>query len=130
MGLCFHKQSASPTSSRPSTFAESRYTDESALMKKRSLSVTSGLLAIFSCLCLIVATERRAYAYIDPGSGFLALQSIASVMAAAGFFLRQRIKALFTRSKSPQNSSVKSRTDKPTLVLPVAARKNDSRNAA
>ena len=89
---------------------------------KRFLSVS---LMIFSCLCLVVATERRAYAYVDPGSGFLVLQSMASVMAAAGFFLRRRIKDLFTRSKSPANKA-----EKPTLVLPVAARKNDSRNAA
>ena len=89
---------------------------------KRFLSVS---LMIFSCLCLVVATERRAYAYVDPGSGFLVLQSMASVMAAAGFFLRRRIMALFTRSKSPTD-----KVEKPTLVLPVAARKNDSRNAA
>jgi len=84
---------------------------------KRFVSV---FLAIFSCLCLMVATERRALAYVDPGSGFMALQAIASVMAAAGYFLRTKIKALFTRSKP----------EKPTLVLPVSARKNDSRNAA
>jgi len=89
-------------------------------MKKRSLSVASGFLAVFSCLCLMVATEHRAYAYVDPGSGFMALQAIASVMAATGYFLRTKIKALFTRSKPA----------KPTLVLPVTARKNDSRNAA
>jgi len=84
---------------------------------KRFLSVS---LMIFSCLCLVVATEHRAYGYVDPGSGFLALQSIASVLAATGFFLRNRIKTFFTRKKA----------DKPTLVLPVGARKNDSRNAA
>jgi hypothetical protein len=89
-------------------------------MMKRFLSVS---LAIFSCLCLVVATERRAYAYVDPGSGFLMLQSMASVMAAAAYFLRQRIKALFTR-KSPSKKA-----NKPTLVLPVA-QKTDSRNAA
>jgi hypothetical protein len=87
---------------------------------KRFVSV---LLAIFSCLCLMVATERRAYAYVDPGSGFMALQAAASVMAAAGYFLRTKIKALFTRGKADKPA-------KPTLVLPVAARKNDSRNAA
>jgi len=88
------------------------------MMKKRFVSVASGVLAIFSCLCLMVATEHRAYAYVDPGSGFMALQAIASVMAAAGYFLRTRIKALFTRSKPA----------KPTLVLPVALGKNDSRS--
>jgi hypothetical protein len=94
---------------------------------KRFLSVS---LMIFSCLCLVVATEHRAYAYVDPGSGFLVLQSMASVMAATGFFLRRRIMALFTRSKSSADKSPTDRVEKPTLVLPVAARKNDSRNAA
>jgi hypothetical protein len=92
---------------------------------KRFVSVASVFLGIFSCLCLVVATERRAYAYVDPGSGFMALQAIASVMAAAGYFLRTRIKTLFTRSK-PANK----KSDKPTLLMPVTARKNDSRNAA
>jgi len=91
-------------------------------MKKRSLSLASGFLAVFSCLCLVVATERRALAYVDPGSGFMALQAIASVMAATGYFLRTRIKALFTRKKAADT--------KPTLVIPVNAHKNDSRNAA
>jgi len=88
------------------------------MMKRRFVSVATGFLAIFTCLCLMVATEHRAYAYVDPGSGFMALQAIASVMAAAGYFLRTRIKALFTRSKPA----------KPTLVLPVALGKNDSRS--
>ena len=99
---------------------------------KRFLSVS---LAIFSCLCLVVATERRAYAYVDPGSSVMALQAVASMMAATGFFLRKRIKALFTRNKSAQADAVESPTPqgkavKPTLVLPVNAHKNDSRNAA
>ena len=87
---------------------------------KRLQTVATVMLAIFTCLCLMVATERRAYAYVDPGSGFLVLQSMASVMATAAFFMRRRIKALFTRPK----------VAKPTLVLPVTAHKNDSRNAA
>jgi len=93
-------------------------------MKKRSLSLASGFLAVFSCLCLVVATERRALAYVNPGDGFMALQAIASVMATAGYFPRTRIKALFTRNKPAGKAE-----PKPTLVLPVA-RKNDSRNAA
>jgi hypothetical protein len=46
----------------------------------------------------------------------MALQTIATAMAAAGYFLRSRVKALFTRSNS----------EKPTLMLPVLARKNNS----
>jgi hypothetical protein len=69
---------------------------------KRLLTVS---LAIASCLCLIVATERRAYAYADPGSGYMALQAIGIVMSAVFYSLRTRIKALFTRKK----------TNKPTV---------------
>ena len=83
---------------------------------KRLISLS---LAVITCLCLIVASERRAWGYINPGDGMLALQSIASVAAAATYFLRQKIKALFVRSKPEQ-----------TIVLPVNVRKNDSRNAA
>jgi len=83
---------------------------------KRLISLS---LVLFTCLCLMVASERRAWGYVDPGSGLLALQSIASVAAAASYFLRRRIKALFSRSKPEE-----------TIVLPVSVRKNDSRNAA
>jgi hypothetical protein len=74
-------------------------------------------LAIFCCLCLLLATERRALAYVDPGSGLLALQSAASVMAAAGYFMRRRILALFGK-----------KTPAPT-PLPVVL-KGDTRKAA
>jgi hypothetical protein len=63
---------------------------------KRLMSVS---LAVFTFLCLLVATERQAMAYVDPGSGMLALQSLASVLAAAGYFMRRRILALFGRKK-------------------------------
>jgi hypothetical protein len=88
---------------------------------KRLISLS---LTVFCCICLLVATERRAYAYVDPGSGLLAVQSVASVMAAAGYFMRRRIAALFGRDKKPAASVVLSA---PKLE-PV--RKDDSRNAA
>jgi hypothetical protein len=76
-------------------------------------------LTVFFCLCLLLATERRAMAYVDPGSGLLALQSIASMMAAAAFFLRRRIMGLFSKKK-PSDSA----------ASPVTVRKEDSRKAA
>lgn len=78
------------------------------------LSVTA-----FSLLGLMLATERRAMAYVDPGSGLLAIQSIGSMMAAAGFFLRRRIMRVFTKKKPLTRAA-----------LPVTVRKEDSRNAA
>ncbi len=76
-------------------------------------------LAVFTCLCLLVATERQALAYVDPGSGMLALQSIASMAAAAGYFMRKRIRALFARKKAVEAAG-----------LPVTVPKESSRNAA
>jgi len=35
--------------------------------------------------------------YVDPGSGFLALQSLGAALATAGFFLRKHIMRLFGR---------------------------------
>jgi hypothetical protein len=38
--------------------------------------------------------------YVDPGTGLLALQSAASVLAAGAFFMRRKIRALFGRRKA------------------------------
>jgi len=60
---------------------------------KRLLSFALGCVI---CVCVLIATEQRAMAmYVDPGSGLLALQSAASVVAAAAFFLRRKIRAMF-----------------------------------
>jgi hypothetical protein len=86
--------------------------------------LTSVCLTIFCCICLMVATERRAMAYVDPGSGLLALQSIGSMLAAAGFFMRRRIMGLFNKKKPLESAD-------PRLVdSRLAGRKEDSRNAA
>ena len=88
---------------------------------KRLISVS---LTIFFCACLMLASERRAMAYVDPGSGLLALQSIGSMLAAAGFFMRRRIIGLFNKKKPLASAE-------PRLVdSRLAGRKEDSRNAA
>ena len=55
----------------------------------------SFFLTLLTALCVLVAFQRPAYGYVDPGSGFVALQTFASVMAAGGYFLRRRIRSLF-----------------------------------
>jgi hypothetical protein len=85
-------------------------------LMKRLISLS---LSAFCCLCLLLATERRAMAYVDPGSGLLAIQSIGSLLAAAGFFLRRRIMGLFNKKKPLASAA-----------SPVAVRKEDSRNTA
>jgi hypothetical protein len=52
-------------------------------------------LTVFILLCMIGATERTAYAYVDPGSGLLALQSFAAVAASFGYFMRRKIRTMF-----------------------------------
>jgi hypothetical protein len=75
-------------------------------------------------LCLLVGTERRAWGYIDPGSGLVALQTLASVAAAYAYVVRRRIRALFTGKES-----VRKETQEKPPVLPMAV-KVDSREAA
>lgn len=83
---------------------------------KRLLSF---VLACVVCACVLVATEQRAMAmYVDPGSGLLALQSAASVMAAAAFFLRKKIRAMFSWRR------------KADVYVPLGEEKGDSRKAA
>jgi hypothetical protein len=53
----------------------------------------------------LLATDLRAWGYVDPGSGLFALQSFASVLAAAGYILRRRIATLFKRKRSVRPSS-------------------------
>ena len=64
---------------------------------KRFLLLTS--VNAFLLYCLAIASARPAYGYVDPGSGFLAVQTIASVAAAFGYFLRKRIRDFFGGGK-------------------------------
>jgi hypothetical protein len=75
---------------------------------KSLLAFASFALGCVACVCLLIATEQRAMAmYVDPGSGLLALQSAASVVAAAAFFLRKKIRAAFRfRRKREDYSSL------------------------
>jgi hypothetical protein len=80
---------------------------------------TSISLAVFIALCMIVGSERRAWGYVDPGTGLIALQTMASVAAAYAYYVRRRIRAFFTRKK-----------DAPAAVLPVPAKTGESREIA
>jgi NADH:ubiquinone oxidoreductase subunit H len=77
--------------------------------------LTSFSLAVLTFLCLLVGTERRAWGYIDPGSGLIALQTCASVMAAYVYYIRRRIMAFFQSKKKG-----------PAVVLPVSTKAGDS----
>jgi hypothetical protein len=81
--------------------------------------VISFSLGIFITLCLIVGSERRAWGYVDPGSGLIALQGIASIAAAYAYYVRRRIRAFFSRKK-----------EEPPIVVPVATKAGGSSEAA
>jgi hypothetical protein len=66
-------------------------------LKLSYLVVTVAML-----FCLSLSLERRAYAYVDPGSGLLILQGVGTVLTGVLFTLRRRIKALFTRSRTTE----------------------------
>jgi hypothetical protein len=61
------------------------------------------LLTVVGFIGFFIASERPALAYVDPGSGLLALQTTASIVAGFAFFLRRRLRALFGRG--PVDSS-------------------------
>jgi hypothetical protein len=79
---------------------------------KRLISV---MFSIFIALCLIVGSERRAWGYVDPGSGLIALQTIASVGAAYAYFVRRRIRAFFSpKEEKPIALAVNAKTADPS----------------
>jgi hypothetical protein len=69
------------------------------------LKIRFYLATILCLMALCVATERRAYAYIDPGSGLLILQNVGAALTGVLFFFRRRIKALFVRKNDDKTSS-------------------------
>jgi hypothetical protein len=63
------------------------------------------VLGVLQIAALLVAFERPAQAYVDPGSGFVFLQVAGSVCAGAIYYLRHRVRRLFTSlRKSPVSS--------------------------
>jgi hypothetical protein len=75
--------------------------------------LTSVALLLFFCFSLMIATARPAFGYVDPGSGLLALQSAASVVAASVYFLRRRIRALFVRPTDAANQNISAKDTTP-----------------
>lgn len=73
-----------------------------------------GILQFGAILCTL---EKPAYAYVDPGSGFLFLQVAGSMLAGAAFFVRHRLKrmlgfAVDVDSTSAPQSSAPTRDEK------------------
>ena len=58
-------------------------------------------------LGLVLLFERPAYAYVDPGTGLLAIQAVGSALAAGGWYLRRRIVSLLRRDEPAKLDPVK-----------------------
>jgi hypothetical protein len=76
-------------------------------------------LAIVIALCMVVGSERRAWGYVDPGSGLIALQTIASVAAAYVYMVRRKIRGFFKR-----------KTQDSVAAAPVASETGETREIA
>jgi hypothetical protein len=68
---------------------------------KRLLTLS---LSVFTVVCLLVATDRHALAYINPGEGMIALQSAAASLATASYFMRRRIASLFSKKPAAEET--------------------------
>jgi hypothetical protein len=90
-------------------------------MQRIALHLASVSLAAICCFSLLIAVEPQAHAYIDPGSGLLALQSAGAAVAALGYFLRRRIRAIFGK-KAPEAI--------PPASVPVTLPAKDTSRAA
>jgi hypothetical protein len=67
-------------------------------------------ISLLSIVGLSVATEQRASGftgYVDPGSGLLAIQCIASAFATTCYFMRRKIAALFTSKNDKKQDLVR-----------------------
>jgi hypothetical protein len=74
------------------------------MSRRWALLIFSGL-TVLQWLFVIVAVQRPAYGYVDPGSGMLVVQFIGSILGGGIFFLRKRLKQLFSTGKSTPVSS-------------------------
>jgi hypothetical protein len=63
---------------------------------------------------LLVAFERPAQAYVDPGSGFVFLQVAGSMCAGAIYYLRHRVKRiLLALRRSPASTQTEVAENQP-----------------
>jgi hypothetical protein len=71
------------------------------------------LLGALQIAVLLIAFERPAQAYIDPGSGFVFLQVAGSMFAGAVYYMRHRLKRILNamRRSSPISSPAATQTE-------------------
>jgi hypothetical protein len=57
------------------------------------------VVTVFLFLLICFSFERRAYAYVDPGSSLYLFQGISSVFMGIMYYFRKRLKSLVRRPK-------------------------------
>jgi hypothetical protein len=79
----------------------------------RVLGFLSFFLGVLQVAALLVAFERPARAYVDPGSGFVFLQVAGSMFAGAAYYMRHRLKRILhsLRRSSPISSPAGTQTE-------------------
>jgi hypothetical protein len=71
-------------------------------------------LGVMQIAALLVAFERPAQAYVDPGSGFVFLQVAGSMCAGAIYYLRHRVKRiLLALRRSPASTQTEVAENQP-----------------
>jgi hypothetical protein len=71
----------------------------------RVLDSLSFLLGALQIAALLVAFERPARAYVDPGSGFVFLQVAGSMFAGAAYYMRHRLKRILNAMRGSSQIS-------------------------
>ena len=69
-------------------------------LRAKYFVITSALF-----LALSFSLERRAYAYVDPGSSLLLFQSASAIVTGTLFYFRRRLKALFSRAEPSEKKA-------------------------
>lgn len=64
------------------------------------------LFCLIQVIVFLIAAEKPANAYVDPGSGLLFLQVGGSMLAGALFVLRQKIRKLLRLGKPEDEKSL------------------------
>jgi hypothetical protein len=63
------------------------------------------LLGVLQIAALLVAFERPARAYVDPGSGFVFLQVAGSMFAGAVYYMRHRLRRILNAMRRSSSIS-------------------------
>jgi hypothetical protein len=84
-------------------FPEIEAVSQQPLSIEMTMNIKYAALTFLLFLALQFTFERRAYAYVDPGSGLLIMQGLGAICSGVIFYFRRRIRCLFSRE--PQRAA-------------------------